>query len=158
MGEYDIFKSTADWSGRFSKTENLGYPINDVGNDIYFVLNADGQKGYYSSAKSDTYGGSDIYEIDTRFNENDLRVRAGTTSLDGVPHKARIILIDAETKQVSGTYNSNPGTGKFILLVNPFKKYKVMVQHDGYQTISTELMPMAQEEQSENLEFNLKKE
>jgi hypothetical protein len=122
------------------------------------VLNADAQKGYYSSVKSETYGGSDIYEIDTRFSENELRVRSGFTSLDGTTGKAKITLIDAETKQVNGIYNSNPITGKFILLVNPFKKYKAIVQHDGYKTYTAELEAMVQEEQSRSLEFNLKKE
>jgi tetratricopeptide (TPR) repeat protein len=158
MGEFDVFKSISDANGYFSKAENLGHPINDVGNDIYFVLNADGQKGYYSSVKSETYGGSDIYEIDTRFSDNELRVRSGFTSLDGITGKAKVTLIDAETKQVNGIYNSNPVTGKFILLVNPFKKYKVIVQHEGYRTFTTELEAMVQEEQSRSIEYNLKKE
>jgi hypothetical protein len=59
---------------------------------------------------------------------------------------------------VSGTYNSNPVTGRFILLVNPFKKYKIVVQYEGYKTLSSDIEPMVQEEQIRNLEFNLEKE
>jgi hypothetical protein len=43
----------------------------------FFVLNANGTHGYYSSVKEETFGGSDIYMIDTRFGDNDLKVKHG---------------------------------------------------------------------------------
>jgi hypothetical protein len=35
--------------------------------------------------------------------------------------KAKITIIDIESKQVSGIYNANSKTGKFILVMNPVK-------------------------------------
>jgi flagellar motor protein MotB len=62
MGGYDIFRTTLEKSG-WSEPENLGYPINSVQNDIYFVLSADNKHGYYASYKEGGYGKHDIYMI-----------------------------------------------------------------------------------------------
>ncbi len=62
MGGYDIVKTTLDKSG-WGEPENLGYPINTVQNDIYFVLSADNRHGYYASYKEGGYGKHDLYLI-----------------------------------------------------------------------------------------------
>ncbi len=158
MGEYDVFKSVANpENNHFGKAENLGYPINDVGNDIFFVLNVNGQTGYYSSSKPETTGGIDIYEIDTRFGDNDLKVKHGTVLLNNQPGRVKITLTDTETNQLSGNYYSNPGTGKFILVMNPLKSYKALVESDGYEPQVIDLAPIATEKTDNDLEFRLKK-
>jgi outer membrane protein OmpA-like peptidoglycan-associated protein len=63
MGNYDIFKSTLNEDGSWSTPENMGYPINTVDDDVFFVINASGRRGYYSSFKEDGYGEKDIYMI-----------------------------------------------------------------------------------------------
>lgn len=63
MGGYDIFKSTMDENGKFSKPENLGYPINTPDDDIFFVLSASGRHGYFSSSRPNGFGDQDIYKI-----------------------------------------------------------------------------------------------
>jgi hypothetical protein len=156
MGEYDVFKSLInEETNQFNKPENLGYPINSVGNDIFFVLNVDGQKGYYSSVKEDTYGSSDIYEIDTRFGDNDLKVKKCWLMKGDKMGKAKITLLDNETNKVSGIYLSNPATGKFILVMNPLKSYKAIVQEEGYQNLVVEIEPLAFEKIDKDLEFKL---
>lgn len=63
MGGFDIFKSVKGKDGKWSKPENLGYPINTTGDDIFMVMAANGKKAYYSSEKKDGFGGQDIYII-----------------------------------------------------------------------------------------------
>lgn len=156
MGEFDVFKSVLnEETNQFSKSENLGYPINGVGNDIFFVLNVDGQKGYYSSVKEDTEGSSDIYEIDTRFGDNDLKVKQCWLMKGEKMGKAKITLLDNENNKVSGIYLSNPNTGKFILVMNPLKSYKAIVQEDGYETLVVDIEPLAFEKTDKDLEFKL---
>lgn len=62
MGGYDIFKVTYE-NGKWSKPENLGYPVNTTGDDLFFSISADGKYGYYSSKREDALGSMDIYEI-----------------------------------------------------------------------------------------------
>lgn len=158
MGEYDVFKSVlVPETNSFTKAENLGYPINNVGNDIFFVLSVDGQRAYYSSIKEESYGSNDIYQVDTRFGDNDLKVKSGTAFLAGNPDKVKITLLDVENNSVSGIYNSNPKTGRFILVMNPLKPYKAIVEHEGYNTSVVNLDPIAFEKSENDLEFKLTK-
>ena len=158
MGEYDIFKTVSNAeTNSFSKAENLGYPLNNVGNDIFFILSVDGQRGYYSSIKEESIGGNDIYEIDTRFGDNDLKVKHGIAYKDGIPSKVKITLLDNEGNIVNGTYNSNPKTGKFILVMNPLKSYKAIIESDGFTTLVVDIAPLAIEKVDNDLEFRILK-
>lgn len=73
MGGYDVFKSTLDTvTMKFSEPVNLGYPLNSVGNDIYFVLNKDDKTGYFTSDREGGFGEKDIYffELNTQKDKN----------------------------------------------------------------------------------------
>ncbi|MCE3258575.1 MAG: ompA [Bacteroidetes bacterium] len=158
MGGYDVFKSILNpETNQFSKAENLGYPINNVGEDIFFIMSVDGQRGYYSSIKEETFGDNDIYQIDTRFGDNDLKVKHGVAYKDGQPAKIKITLLDNEGNQVNGTYYSNPKTGKFILVMNPVKSYKAIVEAEGYTTLVMDIEPIAFEKVEKDIEFKLEK-
>ncbi len=60
MGGYDIFKSTYE-KNKWTTPQNIGYPINTTGDDVFFVVSASGLHGYYSS--TGYYGGNDIFMV-----------------------------------------------------------------------------------------------
>ena len=62
IGGYDIFKSTLK-EGEWTVPENLGMPINTPDDDVFFVVNANGKRGYYASAKKGGSGEKDIYRV-----------------------------------------------------------------------------------------------
>lgn len=143
IGEYDVFRSTLNTeTNSFTTPENLGYPVNSVSNDRFFVLSGDGKHGYYSSVKEDSKGSSDIYVIDTRFGDDDLIVKHAMIIKGDVPGKAKITLLDNENKQISGVFNSNSKTGKFILVMNPLKTYKAIIEEEGFATAVVDLDPL----------------
>ena len=158
MGEYDIFKTTLNSETNiFSIPENLGYPINSVNNDIFFVLNLAGTRGYYSTIKEETFGGNDLYEIDTRFGDNDLKIKHGYIKIGNEFSKAKITLIDIESKQVAGIFNANAKTGKFILVMNPVKSYKAIIEEESCETMILDLEPLANEKEDNDIILNLTK-
>lgn len=158
IGEYDIFRTILNSeTNEFSTPENLGYPLNSVGNDRFFVLSGDGKHGYYSSVKEDTRGMSDIYVIDTRFGDNDMLVKHAYIYKNEIPGKAKITLLENENKKIAGIYNSNSKTGKFILLMNPLKSYKAIVEEEGYNTVVVEIDPMANEKEPTDLIIRMTK-
>ena len=158
MGAYDVFRSVLNTAtNQYTSAENLGFPINSVNNDIFFVLNTNGTRGYYSSVKEQTYGGSDIYTIDTRFGDNDLKVKHGKVMNGNDVSKAKITLIDVESKQVSGIFNASAKTGKFLLIMNPVKAYKAIVEEEGYQTMIVEIEPIVNEQSDIELILSLTK-
>jgi len=66
MGGYDVFISTLSDNGMWGEPVNMGFPLNTVDNDVFFVPTIDGNRGYYSSQQD---GKSSIYIVDI-FDEN----------------------------------------------------------------------------------------
>ena len=65
MGDLDIYRSTYDPVRKeWGEPINLGYPINSVEDDVYFVLTADEKYAYISSLRKDNLGEEDIYKVD----------------------------------------------------------------------------------------------
>lgn len=62
MGGFDIFVSVLT-DNEWSAPINLGYPLNSMGDDIYYTTTADGYTGYLSSLRSGGKGEKDIYQI-----------------------------------------------------------------------------------------------
>jgi tetratricopeptide (TPR) repeat protein len=142
MGGYDIFKTKLDDGNVWTNPENLGYPINTVTDDIFFVLAADGKTGYYSSSQQGGYGGQDIYKIVFKDGFEQLQVIKGEVynETDLSPISAKITLIENETAKIQGIYKSKEGNGKFIMLVEPDKTYNYVIQAEGYYPKTEELV------------------
>ncbi len=62
----DLFVSRKQADGKWSKPENLGYPINTTGEEGSLIVAADGKTAYYASDRSDTKGALDIYTFELR--------------------------------------------------------------------------------------------
>ncbi|MBL4657159.1 MAG: PD40 domain-containing protein [Flavobacteriales bacterium] len=138
MGGYDIFKSTLKDDGTWEMADNLGYPINTTDDDIYFVLSADGKRGYLSSGRKGGYGEQDLYLVHLTDEVGKLTVVKGVLRIAEddttlVPFGAVITIIDAETQSLQGVYRSNSSTGKYLICVPPGKKYKMEVVIQGYE-------------------------
>ncbi|MCO6499309.1 MAG: PD40 domain-containing protein [Vicingus serpentipes] len=105
MGGYDIFKSTMNDDGTWSEPENIGYPINTVDDDVFFVINASGRRGYYSSFKADGYGEKDIYMITFLGPEKPMQLSSEDNLLASVakPLSEKVIekQVDASTKRIT---------------------------------------------------------
>ena len=64
MGGLDIYVAEREANNTtFSSPVNLGYPINSVANDVFFVLSGDENSAYYSSVKGSSKGEEDIYKV-----------------------------------------------------------------------------------------------
>lgn len=141
MGGYDIFKSTLNEDGTWTNPENLGYPINTVDDDIYFILSVNGNKGYFSSKGEVSYGGTDIYSIDIPEQNFGLAVvSCKVLGADNSPLQATITLTENGSDKFSGIYKSSKETGKFIMIISPVRKYKMNIQAEGYSPFTKELL------------------
>jgi hypothetical protein len=63
MGGFDVFVTILGEENEWSSPINLGYPLNSMGDDIYYTTTADGLTGYLSSYRGGGLGEKDIYEI-----------------------------------------------------------------------------------------------
>jgi len=63
MGGLDLFRSTINENKKFTTPKNLGYPINNKGNEFRLIIDAKGKVGYYSSEVEEA-NGQDIYKLE----------------------------------------------------------------------------------------------
>ena len=119
MGGYDIFRSIYDEKKeQWTEPINMGYPINTAGDDIFFVWSADGQRGYFSSLRVDSYGEKDLYMVTVPQDGVTFAVVKGII-LDKEtkqPLIANVKIIKKETNKMAGFYTSSID-GKFTAIL-----------------------------------------
>lgn len=136
MGGYDIFKIERDTDGIWGDPINVGAPINSNDNDIFYVENAEGSIGYFSSLRPGSYGQLDIYSANFEC-EN-----IPTTNIKGytiyaethTPVNGIIKVTNKETGEEMGTYNIDPATGKYNMVLPPDQTYilELVAAQKGY--------------------------
>jgi len=69
IGGYDLFRSDLQSNSLWSNPKNLGFPINNTDDNIFFMPIDNGNAGYYSISKeSGGFGKEDIYKITLKKN------------------------------------------------------------------------------------------
>ena len=91
LGNSDIFFSEFK-NNKWSKPENMGYPLNSWEYDGFFTLSPDKKKGYFSTVKEGGLGDADIYSItflDPKYKPKPKPVAAvnGTKSKTGITQR-----------------------------------------------------------------------
>jgi len=141
MGGYDIFLSTLQDNGKWSKPENIGYPINTTDDDIYYVVSANGERGYYSSGRTGGYGQQDIYVVHTGESgkKHALILVKGTVTANDEFVEAQIKVSDADfdviaagESETQGMYKSNSATGKYLINLPSGKNYDLTFKVEGF--------------------------
>jgi tetratricopeptide (TPR) repeat protein len=153
MGGYDVFKSEYNEKGEFTEPENMGVPINTVGDDIFFVINTNGDLAYLSSEREGGKGGQDIYKIMFDNNKANLTVYSMyLTNENNEPIKnAELVLTDMHLQEVYGIYKPNESSGKILIIATPNSTYRLAIQSFGYES-----QIISQYTLGNNTELNLK--
>lgn len=137
MGGFDIFKSTLLFEQNSiiaGMPSNLGYPINTVGDEIYFSWSPDNKRAYFSSAREGGYGDKDLYMLERPEAIAALVLLKGTIS-DCKSHEfiaAEISVSNVESGKLIGSYVSNSATGKYVVTLPGGKNYAISVEAKGY--------------------------
>ncbi|MCB0401845.1 MAG: OmpA family protein [Flavobacteriales bacterium] len=136
IGNYDIFSSVLDANGVFSEPKNLGYPINTVDDNRYFVLAADGNTGYYSGGGENSIGEQDIFKIITgKIDKPVLALLLGKVYYNDVETGSNMNLYNKTPDfELEGTFKSNVETGKYVMALKP-GSYEIEVELDNGQTV-----------------------
>jgi Tol biopolymer transport system component len=129
MGGFDIFYSKLGEDGEWGTPVNMGYPLNTVDDDVFFVPMADGRRAYYSSSKDGGYGLKDIYLVDMPEinNETQLAVLKGfIISAEGeeLPDDLRILVTNNKSGEVS-EYRPRKRDGGYLAILNPCTSYHI---------------------------------
>ena len=120
---------------------NLGKPINTSGDDIYFVMEANGTVGYYSSSMKGSMGEKDIYKVVfTPVHKEKKKTGPKLILLKGIIKdelnnqvlQASVEIIDNEKNEVLFKITSNSNSGKYLVSLPSGKNYGINVSAKGY--------------------------
>jgi outer membrane protein OmpA-like peptidoglycan-associated protein/tetratricopeptide (TPR) repeat protein len=134
-GGDDLFLTRKEPGGKWSKPENLGYPINTIENEGSLVIAADGKTAYYASDRADSRGGLDIYTFELRSDIRPARtlwIKGKVFDKEterGLP--SSVELTDLGTKELLSSVQTNE-TGNYLITLPVGKDYAFNVNRRGY--------------------------
>lgn len=156
MGGYDIFK-TEKKDGKWTKPQNLGYPINTPDDEIHFTVTADGTRAYLASRREPDESELNIYELDlsnylvvsgttgSKEPEKGLVKGSGVLSVikgqvlgSGRPVQAEVIFLDEKTgKEVLRIDTDDEG--RYFATLEGGRRYKAIVTAENFKVLEESL-------------------
>jgi hypothetical protein len=135
MGGFDIMVAKIKDDGTFDTPENIGYPINSLDDDVFFISSADGQRGYFSSFRDDTFGEKDIYvvEFQKAYVEKIAILKGYILPAKGqeLPQGIQIFVTDLTEGAEPQEYRPRPQDGSYVFTLIPCHEYLVDYQLEG---------------------------
>lgn len=137
FGGLDLFKSEKS-DNIWNEPTNLGYPINDHGEQVSLVVSADGKKGYFS--KEYISGNSRTSEIVAFDLPIQVVPKSLSTYLQGIvydattkePIKASLELKLLNNEKTESKVTSDAKTGKYLIVLNQDEEYALYISKPGY--------------------------
>jgi len=133
MGGYDLFYSVLKEDSTFSKPDNMGYPINSIDNDAFYVISADGKRGYYSSVQQGGCGARDIYLVDLLSDpERSVVLITGFLRKAGSNEVVKDIILSIydSNHNLIGNFKPNKNSGKYTLVLPKSKQHYTFKAQD----------------------------
>lgn len=152
MGGYDVFKTEKLGENKWSKAENLGYPVNTADNDVFFILTEDYQSGYLTSHRKNGIGGNDIYRVKAIApTPEEVFVEVKMTVVDkntGVPlSDAAVEIMNIETGEKETVSIMD---GMFVATLSSDVQYEIKAKGGEYVTLSKNYTFSEKDQTNEN--------
>ena len=135
MGGYDVFKCHKTADGKWSEPENLGAPVNNGDDDIYFVPDEKNHRAFYSTLNRNGLGSFDIYEV-RFFPEIQPLAKIRINATENSSEKIAVRLKEISGKSDTTFYVLNHDS--LIYAYNPATKYILSVNGGGFQPFSND--------------------
>lgn len=136
FGDKDLFVAHRQEDGSWGRPQNLGYPLNGVGDESNIFINAKGTRGFINSVRQEGYGGSDLYsfELPEPMRPQTATFLRGTVvdSLTQAPVKAFIQLVDVASGDTVRQIYSDGTNGKFLMSLPLNRTYAAFVKAPNY--------------------------
>ena len=142
MGGLDIYLTRMKEDSTWTEPQNLGFPVNTSTDDMGLVIEAGGQKAFFSS-KRDNANGKDIFffNLDESFRPNPVSYLKGKVSdkETGKLLKADYKLINLTTNKVTIKSRTDE-KGNFLVCLPSGNNYGINVSKAGYLFYSENFM------------------
>jgi tetratricopeptide (TPR) repeat protein len=142
IGDYDIFY-TIKKENAWIEPLNMGYPLNTTDDDRFYVINASGQKGYFSSNRVSNggNGSQDIFTVTPGIlgEKPILAMVLGYVYGNDKPIDAQIEITKKSNGEKIGPFTSNVKTGKYLVALSPGENYTFHVRSKDFGEITEDL-------------------
>jgi outer membrane protein OmpA-like peptidoglycan-associated protein/tetratricopeptide (TPR) repeat protein len=136
FGSKDIFVSRIGPDQKWTKPQNMGYPINTFNEETGLIVTPDGQEGLFSSNLKDGYGDLDLY----RFRMPASAKPKAITYVKGIvldkatlePLASTVLVVNLATKMKQYNDYTAKQTGTFLAVMPIGGSYALNVSADGY--------------------------
>lgn len=140
FGGLDIFMTTLDDNGNWSKPVNLGYPINTAYDENSLLVAANGEIAFFASDRAGGFGGLDLYS----FVMPESMRPTKTLYMEGLVFDARtkrplgghFELIDLSTGKTIIVSDADKMSGEFLVTLPTKRDYAINVSFPGYNFYS----------------------
>lgn len=140
FGGLDIFMTTLDDNGNWSKPVNLGYPINTAYDENSLLVAANGEIAFFASDRAGGFGGLDLYSF---VMPESIRPTK-TLYMEGLvfdartkrPLGGRFELIDLSTGKTIIVSEADKMSGEFLVSLPTKRDYVINVSYPGYNFYS----------------------
>jgi hypothetical protein len=167
MGGFDVFKTVwDDEKKQWSEPENVGYPVNNADDNLYYSLTGNGKYGYVTAVRPEGMGDQDIYEMvfaktngyvlykAKMINQPGAKVEYGSISL--VRKAGKVNIIDTKLQYIGSSLNVSLKPGEYEITVNadgfsPYKKEVVIPENSSANVIDEiQLTPLVKSTSRKN--------
>lgn len=128
FGGFDIYKSEKTEFNTWGIAENLGYPINSIGDDIFFTPINSTEKAFYTSYRYGSHGNADIFVVyldSTDINKQTVNFGFVYDENENPIDNIEIFITNTNTKEKK---IARPGkSGKFIFVTEANNTYDLEV-------------------------------
>ncbi|MHB8260036.1 MAG: hypothetical protein ACYDCN_06375 [Bacteroidia bacterium] len=142
IGDYDIFY-TIKKENAWIEPLNMGYPLNTTDDDRFYVMNASGQKGYFSSNRVSNggNGSSDIFTVTPGIlgEKPILAMVLGYVYGNDKAISAQIEVTKKSNGEKVGPFTSNTKTGKYLVALSPGENYTFHIRSNDFGEITEDL-------------------
>ena len=143
MGGFDIFYSTLQEDGTWSEPLNMGYELNSTDDDVFFMTNVSGDKGYFSGIHTDdSYGEKDIYVVNMAAKTSPFAILKGYIDPGAgkeLPSGIVIYVTDLTEGGDPQEYTPNKRNGSYIFYLTPCHEYIIEYTLDDETFYETEM-------------------
>lgn len=157
IGGYDLFK--CKWDERtmsFSIPENIGFPINTPEDNKTISVSKSGRYAYISDFRENGMGDLDIYKVSfldvdppfyvintTLYSADSVVIEMNNS---GTNENYKIIVRDAGSKKIVGTYRPNMHNNQFSIVLHPgfyiFDLYINNIENQSFEYIIKDREPL----------------
>ncbi len=132
VGGYDIFYAQLKDDSTWTTPVNVGLSINTPFDDKFYVINAQGNHGYFSSMRKGGKGLQDIYLVTPgHFASSAAFVLKGKVFVNDIPGYSDITVSISGTASDPSLHHSNSSSGKYLVVFPLGFNYLVKYEAEG---------------------------